>query len=141
MIEAPRILVVDDNRLGHQATLLALRVAGFPAIAVATPDYALAAVEVFRPRVVLLEWAFRDDQHRRYPLGRRMHDIAHKLQIRVSIIVVSHVEPSSELVDAHLVELYLVKPVSFDVIQAAIEHVRTGPMCAAVLPALRDSRA
>jgi DNA-binding response OmpR family regulator len=141
MINRPRVLVVDDHPLAHQSTLVALRVAGYPAIAVNTPVDALAAVEVFRPRVVLLEWAFRDAQHRRCPIGRLMHEVADKLQMRMSIVVVSHLEPTAELADTHLVELYLVKPVSFDVLEAAIEHVQTGPMCAAVLPTLRDSHA
>jgi DNA-binding response OmpR family regulator len=140
VVERPRVLVVDDNRLAHQGTLLALRVAGYPAIAVATPADAVAAVEVFRPRVVLLEWAFRDEQHRSCRISRRMHDVAGKLRMRMSVIVVSHLEPTTELLDADLVELYLVKPVSFDVIEAAIEHVLTGPMCAAVLPPGGDSR-
>jgi DNA-binding response OmpR family regulator len=139
--ERPRVLVVDDNRLAHQGMLLALRVAGYPAIAVATPTDAVAAVEVFRPRVVLLEWAFRDDRHRGCRISRRMRDVADKLRLRMSVIVVSHLEPTTELPDLDLVELYLVKPVSFDVIEAAIEHVQTGPMCAAVLPQVRDPRA
>jgi DNA-binding response OmpR family regulator len=141
MRDRPRVLVVDDNQLAHQSTLFALRFAGYPVIAVSTPQQALDAVELFKPRVVLLEWAFRDPEHRRIPLSRRLHEAARALHQPMSIVVVSHLEPSRELEDVEYVALYLVKPVSFDVVEAAIEHAQTGPMCSAVLPPLRDSRA
>jgi len=141
MTNGPRVLVVDDNRLAHQSTVLALRVAGYPVIAVSTPQQALDAVEIFKPQIVLLEWAFRDEQHRRYPLSRRLQETARELRQPMSIIVVSCVEPGLDLVELDYVSLYLVKPVALAVVEAAMEHVLSGPMCSAVLPPVRDSRA
>jgi CheY-like chemotaxis protein len=138
--EHPRVLVVDDNPLAHQSMVFALRFVGYPVIAVSTPEEALQAVEAFKPQVVLLEWAFRDTNHRRVPLATRLHEAAVAANQPMSIVIVSHLERSLAEPPAH-VALYLVKPVSFDCIEAAIEHVQTGPMCSAVLPQLRDSRA
>ena len=141
MIDRPRVLVVDDNRFAHQATLVALRVAGYPAIAVSTPQQALDAVELFRPRIVLFEWAFRDEQHRRCPLSRRLHEAARELRQPMSIVVISHLEPGIELAELDYVSLYLVKPVAFDVVEAAMDRVLIDPMCSAVVPPVRDSGA
>jgi DNA-binding response OmpR family regulator len=139
--ERPRVLVVDDNRLAHHATLLSLRVAGYPAIAVSTPQQALDAIELFSPRIVLLEWAFRDEQHRRAPIARHLQEAAREWRLPLSIIVVSHLEPGLELADLGDIALYLVKPVAFDVVEAAMEHVLSSEMCDAVRPPVRDSRA
>jgi CheY-like chemotaxis protein len=141
MKERPRVLVVDDNRLAHQATLLSLRVGGYPAIAVSTPQQAVDAVEMFRPRIVLLEWAFRDEHQRRYPITRRLHEESREWRQPLSIIVISHQEPGVELADLEYVSLYLVKPVLFDVVEAAMEHVIASAMCDAVRPPVRDSGA
>jgi CheY-like chemotaxis protein len=137
--DRPRVLVVDDNRLAHQGTLLALRVAGYPAIAVSTPKQALEAIELFQPRVVLLEWAFRDEHDRRLPITRRLHEAAAASRQPLSIIVISYLEPGMQLAELEQVALYLVKPVQFDVVEAAMEHVLSVPMCDALLPPVRDS--
>jgi hypothetical protein len=55
--------------------------------------------------------------------------------------VVSHLEPGLELAELEFVALYLVKPVQFDVIEAAMDHLVTSPMCDVVGPRVRDSRA
>jgi DNA-binding response OmpR family regulator len=133
--------VGDDNRLAHLSTVLALRASGYPAIAVSTPAQALDAVELFKPRIVLLEWAFRDEQHRRYPITRKLQEAAREWRQPLSILVVSHLEPGLELAELEFVALYLVKPVQFDVIEAAMDHVVSSPMCDAVGPPVRDSRA
>ncbi len=56
MAETARILIVDDNAMSRELARDILADAGHDVADAATADQALAALEAFRPGVVLLDW-------------------------------------------------------------------------------------
>lgn len=118
-----RVLVVDDHPLSRSALLLSMQLRGYVCHGVASPDEALAAIEEFRPDVVLLEWTFRDPRHHGLGLARKLRARSLELGQQLSVIIVSSADQPTDFREREGVEAYFTKPVASHVLAAAVAEI------------------
>jgi DNA-binding response OmpR family regulator len=119
-----RVLVVDEDALSRKAMLLSFRIRGYVCNSAASPDEALAALDDFRPHIVLLEWAFRDPRHQGLGLARKLRHRSLELRRHVSIVVVSCADQPTDFRQREGVDAYFTKPVAPHVLEAAVAEIR-----------------
>ncbi|HEY3802974.1 MAG TPA: response regulator [Kofleriaceae bacterium] len=109
---ALRILVVDDYLDSRFVTCVALTMRGYTCDHVGGSADALAAIESFRPDVVVLEWALRDGSG--IGLAARLREASSALGIALRVIAVSSQWEPWGLSTTEGFERYFSKPVSMD---------------------------
>jgi two-component system, OmpR family, response regulator len=121
----PRVLLIEDHALSNRVMTLVLRMRGFSCKAVTSETQALAAIEDFKPDVVILEWANRWDREVERAARIRAH--ARAVGVPVAIIVVTHevARPSADVLGN--VDGYFTKPVVLESLEQAILRV-TAPI-------------
>lgn len=112
------MLIVDDHPLSRQAALLTLRLRGYECLAVATADEALSSIDTFCPRVVVMEWAFRNPQDSGLGLANALRTRSNGRPL--GIVVVSCADETPGFREQEGVDAYFRKPVPLHVLVDAI---------------------
>ena len=113
-----RVLIVDEHLASRCVVAEALERRGYTCVAVKTVAEALFQLVQFDPRVVVLEWAFRDGSG--CGLARRLRTRKQQLVL----VAVSYLDAPP---DASEFDEYLVKPVPVEEIERAFRRHTARP--------------
>lgn len=104
-----RIVIFDEHAGSRRITTYLLRAAGYLCLPVDHADDAIAAVETFKPDVVLYDWSTRSGDG--IGLSRRMRDAARRHERDLYVIVASALDEPSDFRGREAVDVYFTKPI------------------------------
>lgn len=120
-----RILVVDDNPDAASTTAEVLRKAGHEVVATAEGSMALALVPSFRPEIVLLDIGLPGMNG--YEIAQRLRELDETREaILIALTGYGQEEDRRRSREAGL-DLHLVKPVSYEVLEGAVQSLTRVP--------------
>lgn len=118
-----RILVVDQHVASRTTTTIVLSSRGHLCQHVDSAASAIAAVDAFRPDVVIYEWNLRGDDAMGLP--RQMKEQAKSYGSDLVVIAVSTAEEPDGFSQRERVDAYFTKPVTIGELEREIARART----------------